>query len=241
MSLALSRYNSIRERILFLYNILNNRLYTVCVTPTMLMSIDDLRDRPEYSQDDFLNDTGYYEEYQERTFTIPRIIDILPNMVSEKQLGFRNANHAVTEIYESIQEYLQLWCELYNKAPEFPLPPMDELRNLELLAYTLFSDYKAIKGYTNNKHLYRSVKDEQEANRRGLMGLMGLMGLNAIGKGDGDDGISFVSHLDSIQQTNYGSIDVPLSDNPIITRKAVVDSLSTPDSVHNLGEWVFKG
>lgn len=240
MSLALSRYNVIRERILFLFNILNNRLYTVCLTPTMLMSIDDLRDRPEYTQEDFLNDAGYYEEYQERTFTIPRIIDILPNMVSEKQLGFRNANVAITEIYESIQEYLQLWCELHNKASEFPLPPMDELRNLELLAYTLFADYKSIKGYNDTKYLYRSVKDEEEANRRGLMGLMGLMGMNAIGKGD-EDGISFISHLDGIQQTNYGSSTLSLNDNPIITKKAVVDSLSAPESITNLGDWVFKG
>lgn len=243
MSLGLSRYNVIRERIFFLYNILNNRLYKVMVTPTMMMSIDEMRDRPQYYQEDFVNDTTYYEDYQERDLTIPKIIDILPNMVSERQLGFRDANSAVIEIYESIQEYIQLWCELVNKAPEFNMPPLDELRNLELLAYTIFDDYKSIKGYIDTKHLYAKVKDEEEANKRNLAGLRFLLSLTSMNSGkEPEDGIVFISHLDDFQGAGYHQASSTLNDHPIIAKKAVVDSLSSPESsIHNLGDWTFKG
>lgn len=240
MSLALSRYNYIRERLIFLYNILNNRLYTVCVKPSMLMSIEELRDRPFYYQEDFVNDTGYYDEYQERKFTIPKIIEILPNLMDGERPRFRNANEAVTEIFESIQEYLRLWVELVSKANEFQMPPMSELRNLELLAYSVFDDYKAIKGFNDSRHLYRQVKNDEEANRRNLVGLGVLLGMNAVGYGD-DTGLSFISHLDAIDGNQYSQLSADLSAHPIITKKAVTDSLSVPESVHDLGEWVFKG
>jgi len=237
VSLPLSRYNFIRDRIFFLFNILNNRLYAVYVTPKMLMSIEELRDRPEYTQDGFVNDPNHYDEYQERLYKIPQIIDILPNLVSEKELGFRDPNNAIVEIYESIQEYLQLWCELFHKAPEFPLPPMDELRNLELMAYSVFGEYKRIKSYLNNAHVYRKVIDEKAANRANLLGLAQLFGMAAAGSTT-EDGISWFSHLDGIQQAEFGGTS--FADHPILTNKAVADSLATPDSVHNLGEWVFK-
>lgn len=239
MSLPLSRYNFIRERLLFLFNILNNRLYTVFVTPKMLMSIEELRDRPEYTQEGYANDPGQYDEYQERLYKIPQIIDFLPNLVSEDELAFRDPNHNIVEIYESIQEYLQLWCELFNKAPEFPIPPIDELRNLELLAYTIFAKYRAIKSYLNNSHLYRKVIDEQAANKANLAGLAQLLGMNAIGTGDDRSGINWISHLDEIQPGDYGASG--FSDHPILTHKAVADSLAAPEGVHNLGEWSFKG
>lgn len=238
MSLPLSRYNFIRERLLFLFNILNNRLYTVFVTPKMLMSIEELRDRPEYTQEGYANDPGQYDEYQERLYKVPQIIDFLPNLVSEDELAFRDPNHNIVEIYESIQEYLQLWCELFNKAPEFPIPPIDELRNLELLAYTIFAKYRAIKSFLNNAHLYRKAVDEKAANKANLAGLAQLLGMSAIGTGE-KSGVHWVSHLDEIQPGDYGANS--FNDHPIFTNKAVADSLASPEGVHNLGEWTFKG
>lgn len=238
MSLPLSRYNFIRERLLFLFNILNNRLYTVFVTPKMLMSIEELRDRPEYTQEGFVNDPGQYDEYQERLFKIPQIIDFLPNLVSEDELAFREPNHNIVEIYESIQEYLQLWCELYSKAPEFPLPPMDELRNLELMAYTIFTKYRSIKSFLNNRKFTTTLIDEKAAEKANLMGLAALFGMSGLGAEE-KSGINWISHLDGIQPGEYGGGG--FGDHPILTHKAVADSLASPESVHNLGEWTFKG
>lgn len=242
MSLPLSRYNAIRERLIFLYNICNNRTYPIFITPEMMMSIDELRDRPEYKQEDFINDSEYYQEYQERRLTIPKIIDILPNLVNEKQLGFRRPTETLVEIFESIQEYNQLWCELYSKAPEFPTPPLSELRNLELLAYTIFPYYRLIKSYSNNKHLHVKLVDEQASHKANLMGLAQLLGMSAIGSGD-SSGISWISHLDTMMGNETSEYE-SYNHHPVIAQRAVADSLAAPSqnqSVHNLGEWEFKG
>ena len=237
MSLPLSRYNTIRERLIFLHNILQNRTYVVYATPKMLMSLDQLRDRTEYSQENVVGDSTYYDEYQERKLTIPKIIEILPNLISEKELGFRKPNTVVVEIYESIQEYLRLWVELNNAAPEFKLPPIDELRNLELMAYTIFNEYKRIKHHLNNRHRYEKQTDSDETMRANLLGLGRLLGMAAIGKGEGDE-ISFISYLDDLYSNNNPSFNYDsFADHPIISQKAVVDSLSS----NELGEWVFKG
>lgn len=237
IGLPLSRYNAIRSRLLVLFNILNNRLFEVWLTPQMMMSLEDMRDRPEYTQEGFANDTGYYTEYQNRHMKIPMIIDILPNMASEADIGFNNPTRVIPEIYESIQEYLQLWCELYRKAPEFPCPPMEELRKLELLAYTLFGQYKRIKPYQERREQRMAFKNSQAADKRGVLGLMALLGMKAMGHND-QDGISFISHLDEIHG-NVISDDLSFNHHPVITQKAVVDSLAAPTKQADLGEWIF--
>lgn len=242
MSLPLSRYNFIRSRLIELYNILNNRLYGVYLTPKMMMTLDQLRDRVEYTQEGFANDFHYLEDYQERKLTIPKIIDLLPNMVSEDELGFRNPNKVVVEIYESIQEYIQLWVELYRNAPEFPTPSLDELRQLELLAYTLFGKYKRIKPFLQNAETRRFAKDADTAHKRNLAVLASLLSFTPMGHDDG--GISFISHLDDIQPSPMMGDGMEFNAHPVIASKAVADSListPTPDISHELGDWFFKG
>lgn len=240
MSLPLSRYKFIRQRLIELYNILNNKTFAVFLTPKMLMNLDQLRDRVEYWQEGFVNDTHYFEDYQERMLKIPKIIDLLPNMVSEDELGFRNPNRVVPEIYESIQEYIQLWCELYRNAPEFPTPSMDELRKLELLAYTLFGMYKRIKPYLQNAEARNAARDGQEAYKRNLAALAGLLRFTPMGHDD-DDGLSFISHLDEIAPVSYSPNDLSFNAHPVIATKAIADSLADNNVTHELGDWYFKG
>ena len=237
MSIPLSRYNTIRTRLIELYNILNNRSFDVWVTPAMLMSLEELRDREEYSQEGFVGDPNYYNEYQVRRMNVPRIIDILPNLSSEKDLGFREPQIVIPLIYESIQEYICLWCELFKKAPEFPTPSIDELRKLELLAYTLFNFYKRIKPYLDKKKLRELGGDVQEIDKRNLMQLSALFSINAMGTPKAE--ISFVSHLDELFGDDTLNPGLSLSEQPYITNKAVADSLAAQDTPEDLGPWLF--
>lgn len=239
MSLALSRYQHIRERQLYLFNILNNQTFTVFVTPKMLMSLDELRHRDSFANEGVLGDPYYYDEYQERTMTIPMIIDILPNLVSEKELGFREPNTNITMIYESIQEYLQNWAELVAKETSFKIPPMAELRNLELLAYTIFEAYRGIKETANTQHFYQKQTDEETVKKANLASLSMLLGMNILNH-DRNGNVSWISHLDGMSgNKNYESLS-DLGSHPLMTHKAATDSLaSVTDSVHNLGEWTI--
>lgn len=234
-----SRYNQIRERIFFLYNIINNRAFPTWIAPKTLMDIDQLRGRYESKQDGYANDAGYYDNHQNRKMTCPQIIDILPNLTTADDLGFSNANVVVPQIYESIQEYIALWCEITNNAPEFKTPPMYELRWLETLAWHLFPMYKRIKPFIIDNDIEKQMLTDKALNRRGLVGLSMLFDYTKK-KGE----ISFVSHLDGLQDRDFVTSDSFLAgaDRPIMPSSAVVDSLSKLESNDSLtADWIFRG
>lgn len=234
MSLFLDRYKEIRTRLIKLHKVISNRLYKVYVTPAMRMTVEQIRDRTEYTQEGFVGDSNYFNEYQPIDLTMAGIIDILPNLVNERDLGFMEAHKSVVDIYESIQEYLQLWVELRSKAPEFKIPPINELRNLECLSYSIFPIYKKIKGYLNNTIYLKPVTTEEEAANYAMMTLESLFGMSAIGRSK-DNRINFVSHL------NYIDGGDELTNAPdVLSRLAISDSIAQ-DSVHNLGSWAFGG
>ncbi|MNM24603.1 hypothetical protein D3C81_350360 [compost metagenome] len=240
MSIALSRYNYIRERLITLFNVINNRTFPVYITPLMMMSLDEMRDRPEYHQDGFVNDNEFYSTHQVRKLKCPAIIDILPNLSSEKDLSFQNANEVIPQIYESIQEYISLWCELRVNAPEFTTPSTEELRKLELLAYSLFGRYKKIKPYLDKMKHKQVAADNADAEKRNILSLMALFGMKAIGTNN--DELSFVSHLDELEGGDVTALS--FENQPMITAKAVADSLTnieTPQTIQDLGDWIFKG
>lgn len=238
MSMTQSRYMHLRERAFFLYNILNNRMYGVWVAPKTLMSLEEIRDRSITVNEGSIPDANYFNEYQIRKMTVPSIIDLLPNVMGPNDLGFHDAGVAVTEIYESVQEYIALWCEITTHAPEFKTPPLTELRYLETLAYHIFPLYKKIKPYKVDADIERQLRDDKALNRRGLLGLGVLFGYN---KNMGE--ISFVSHLDALNaQDEFVGTDQFIQNAPNIPMPGLADSLaqlesSTPDAT----EWLFRG
>lgn len=237
MSLSHSRYNYVRERIFKLFNVLNNRLYPVWIAPKTTMSIDDLRNRYERREEGFANDATFYDDHQKRKMSIPALIDILPNVTSPGDIGFDNANKNVVEIYESIQEYIALWCEIHNNAPEFSTPPITELRYLETLAYFLFPGYKKIKPFVLENDIEKQIAQDRAVNKVGLMGL-GMLFSYSKQKQD----ISFISHLDALQKTEYVSADEYMH-QPVVPNSALVmDSLSRIESSDNtVTDWLFRG
>lgn len=234
MSLSLDRYKELRSRLIYLHKVIEYRVYTVYVTPAMRMTVDQIRDRTEYVQEGFVSDTNYYNEYQPIQLRMGGIIEILPNLAHEKDLGFMDANKSVVNIFETIQEYLQLWVELRSKAPEFRIPPLNELRNLECLSYSVFPVYKRIKSYLNNAIFRTPVNSEEEAANYAMLTLESLFGMTAIGRNK-DNTINFVSHLNHIDGGDE------LDNAPdVLARLAVSDSISK-DAVNNLGNWTFGG
>lgn len=238
MSMTQSRYMHIRERVFFLYNILNNRMYGVWVAPKTLMSIEEIRDRSTTVNEGSIPDSNYFNEYQIRKLTIPTIIDLLPNVMGPNDLGFDNAGVVVTEIYESIQEYISLWCEIMTNAPEFKTPSTTELRYLETLAYHIFPLYKKIKPYKVDADIERQMREDKALNRRGLLGLGVLFGYN---KKMGE--ISFVSHLDALSsQGEYLSAEQYGQDAPNVPTHGLMDSLAQlENSTPETSEWLFRG
>lgn len=248
MNLTYHRYNTIRERLLALFNVLNHRVYPVWIAPKTLMTTDELRGRYESKQEGFANDTRYYEEHQLRQIKIPQLLDIMENITGPQDIGFNNANKTVVEIYESIQEYIGLWCEVLRHAPEFGAPPRTELRALESLAYIIFPIYKSLKVFSVNQANREQFKYDQALNNQGLAGLGALFSMNRIGTKSNEE-ISFSSHLDALEEINNMPMlgDDAISHNalffpPAELTKLASDSISSMEDTSPMpNDWIFRG
>lgn len=236
MNILPQRYISIRNRLIELFNILEYRVYPFWIAPEFMMTTDQLRDRYEYVKDGYANDTQYYSQPELRNMEVVKLFKYLENFRDHTNLGYGQANTTVVEIYESIQEYLSLWCELI-RANVWQHPPMSELRNLESIAYLAFPHYRQIKPYRRNQVLNERYKQDQMLQSNGLAGFAALFGMYRLGNSREEE-ISFVSHLDSLNTSN----DVlPASTGPtfLSSHIASVDSLSRVEPTGGDPNWVF--
>jgi hypothetical protein len=193
-----SRYEFVRERLIFLYNILQNRTYRIWIAPEKLMTLDQLRNRPTYTQEGFANDTNFYSEKQMRVYRIPQLLDLLGNIQDVYDFGFEKPSKSIVEIYDSIIEYIALWCEIIKNVPEFKSPSFTELRELENFAYLLFNEYKKIKPFVKREANNKQYELDSQLEDRGLAGFRALFGMTSMHARSRDEGISFYSHLDEI-------------------------------------------
>ena len=239
--LDLKRYNYIREEIFRLYNILNNRLYPVRVTPVMMMTVEELRNRETFTRDDAVGDPHSYEDYQEIQMECHRIVKILPNLVKERDLGFARPNDHIVEIFESAQSYLRLWVELVTNATEFRPPPLDELRDIESLAYCLYPEYKKIKQYLLVRDSYLTKEDQAKKVEDGFMSLAALFGMTPHDLAKKDN-LDFISHLEGLG-IDTGRSTVTQEDfsalSALNSAGSVSDGLFAPEAPVDLPNWSF--
>lgn len=246
--LDIRRYNAIREELITLHNILNNRLYPVRLTPSMMMTVEELRNRETLMNDGMISAGDHYEDYMEVQMECHRIIGILPNLVRERDLGFARPNDHIVEIFESAQQYLRLWVELASNTGEFRIPPLDELRDIESLAYTLYPEYKKIKQYFQLKGFYDRKEDKNREAQDGFLSLAALFGIQSGVDGHRDNSVDFISHLEglgidtgrsTVSQEDLSAIQLAMP------TEAITDSLFTPQieqafPENGLPSWDFK-
>lgn len=211
--MELSRYNKLKDDLCELYTKIAFGHHTCWIAPKSMMATDELRNREEFSFEGTSGDVDYFDEPQKRILTIPMMMRYMVNFTELTELRFVNSNSTTVSIYEDIQKYLAGWCEMMREAPEIKTPGLPELKQLENLAYLLFSDYQKIKPFV--KEL-----EDREAYEKGfgskissggingvddIFGLgnyIALVGINsmtnqqAIYRTDKDE---FVSHLDALK------------------------------------------
>lgn len=220
--MELSRYNKLKDDLCDLYTKIAFGHHTCWIAPKSMMSTEELRDREEFSFEGTSNDLDYYDEPQKRILTVPMMMRYMVNFTDLTELRFANSNTTTVSIYEDIQKYLAGWCEMMREAPEIATPGLPELKQLENLAYLLFSDYQKIKPFVKemeDKKTYEkgfgSKISSGEVNGRddvfGLGNYIALVGINsmtnqqALYRTDKDE---FVSHLDELKSMFTGGNDV---------------------------------
>lgn len=208
MSMNFTRYDTVRKRLIELYNLLNNKVYRVWIAPEKLMTLDQLRSRPTYHQEGFANDTNYYSEKQMRSYKLPRMIDLMENLESYRDLTFEKPTASIIELYEGIQEWISLWCDIMRNLPDMKHPVLSELRKIENFAYLIFPEYKRMKPYQNKQANSRAALEANLVHDKGLATLASLFGMNStMGGGYKSESISWYSHLDALIPDNQQYAD----------------------------------
>lgn len=258
--LTFARYDFIRNRLIYLYNLVQHRGYRVHIAPEKMMSLEEVRARPTYTQEGFANDTNFYSEMSMRVMRIPMIIQYMENFTSADDIHFERYNKSIVEIYEGLTEYVALWCEIIKHAPDFKAPTFTELRELESLAYLLFNKYKRIKPFVKRESERKQYENDVQLEGQGLAGFRALFGLASMTSGITNgtkDGISFYSPIDELMgTTSHPSYDThtgpaaplwnPAPFNPeqaVAHQQPVVpfDSLfATQPQMQMNPDWIFK-
>lgn len=245
MNMLNARYNEVRSRLIRIHHSLSHNVYGVWVAPKTMMSTDEIRNREITVMEDQIPDEDYYSEPQLRELKVEHMLDFLENLTGPGDIGFRNSHQTVIPLYENIQEYLLLWCEIITNAPEFGHPPKTELRKLESLAYILFPTYKEVKPYILNQEHRDRGKIDKELEAKGILGLGALFSMNQFNSGKNGD-ISFISHLDKLEGGDtFGGFNIPEPTFFEAPRQisAPMDSISVSSQGQStpLADWIFTG
>ncbi|MNG47141.1 hypothetical protein D3C79_50080 [compost metagenome] len=207
-----ARYDFVRKRLISLYNIVQHRGYRVHIAPEKMMTLDQIRTRPTYTQEGFANDHDFYSEKGMRVMKIPQILMYMENFQSAEDIVFERYNKSVIEVYEGLTEYIALWCEIIKNAPDFKAPTFAELRELESLAYLLFNVYKRIKPFVKREKERKQYEQDTQLEGAGLAGFRALFGMSSMVEQvihGSKDGISFYSPLDELMGTSSHSYEGP--------------------------------
>ncbi|ASU03838.1 hypothetical protein JOAD_77 [Erwinia phage vB_EamM_Joad] len=199
--MLIARYNHIRGRLTALHDMIQHKQFSVWVAPVMFMDLEELRHRPTFQREDHVADHQFYETPQMRSMTVSQLVEILPNMNTPNDIGYCRPNEDIPLLYEGIQEYIMLWCEIIKDVPEVPFPPLDELYLLESFAYTLFPAYRSIKPYLDDKERQEQNGINARMSEMGLASFMGLFKQERFGAKMADGQLSFVSYLDMLKQS----------------------------------------
>lgn len=235
MSLTPERYEAIRIRLNELFVPLQGEAYPIFIKPSSLLTTDQLRNREVFTSEETGGDEGFFEEFQNRSLTIPMIIDVLPNLITARDIGFQNPNRDVVAIFENIQEYLSLWVEIILNEPVVTHPPFEELRSLEDLAYFIYSVYAQIKPFVTDQEHNAMFSTDAELNKQGLMGLGALMSMKSMGKQQARQEDGFVSHLDALQV-----LEQPENHPTYFKDGGVVDSMAIVEKAMSDPTWTFR-
>lgn len=147
-------YLNNRKKLIQLYKVIQFTGFDLIVAKQFRMTIEELEGREHISFNGSVPDTGLYNRAVLTNLTIPMMVDIIPNLPTPGHMGYRNPARDSIIIYESIQEYLNIWCNVIRDCAEFAHPTIQELYELELVAqwaYNAYQEYYYQKAIKENK------------------------------------------------------------------------------------------
>lgn len=148
------RYNQTRDRLRELYQDISFGGFYMFVPPHMFMTTEQVKNREVVSYDGSYAWGDPNATHQAHFITVPILEKLIKGENNVSSIGFYDADDSIT-LYKKITEYLDLWMDIANEAPEFYIPTLDELYRLEEVALWIFHTYKPVMMTRMNMKLER--------------------------------------------------------------------------------------
>lgn len=189
-------YKHTRERLIDLWRELSYGGFRMMVPPHMFMSTKELENREQVSYENSYNMGD--EIYTQRPYlvTVPHLSRLIKGMNKESRIGFFDADDSIS-LFKKITEYLDLWMDIANDCPQYFIPHLDELYELEEVALWVFHTYRPVMITRMNIRM-RKQQQETKHEPEGQNPFLLLLRMGATESVDEiPEDFSFVSVLDS--------------------------------------------
>ncbi|BAW98290.1 hypothetical protein [Vibrio phage pTD1] len=166
------------------------------VPPQMFMSTKEIKDHETVSYDNSYYMEGGLQTHRPYLVTVPHLQRLIKGLNRESGIGFFDADDSIT-LFKKITEYLNLWMDIANEAPQYYIPHLDELYELEEVALWIFHTYRLVMISNMNRRMREQRKNaENEPEGTNPFLLLLRMGASESVEEFPED-ITFVSVLDS--------------------------------------------
>lgn len=179
------RYMHVRSELMRLYTVLTEQTFTVIMPASHFLTLKQL----EYLEENPpLTGFETLDIPTERPFTIARILDAFKIMGGDVRIDFRYPRKDIPVIYESIQDYIRLWCEIKEAVGYLQTPPIEELEQIEQLARYVYTAY--------THYHYEKINKQFNVNVTSEMTLLDVIKGRMMYGDVVDEGISHISYTD---------------------------------------------
>lgn len=146
------RYTYVRKRLIDLWRELSYEGFRMFVPAQMFMTKDQIQNHEHVSYQDSFGWGDSIRTHQPFLITVPMLKDLIKGINKESTIGFYDADDSI-RLFTHITEYLDLWMEIANDAPQYYIPHVPELYELEDVALWVFHTYRPVMIHRANMKL----------------------------------------------------------------------------------------
>ncbi|AGB07242.1 hypothetical protein [Vibrio phage VP4B] len=189
-------YKYTRERLIDLWHELSYEGFRMMVPPHMFMTTKEIENHEHVTYENSYDMGGEIHQQRPYLVTVPHLSRLIKGMNKESRIGFFDAGDSIT-LFKKITEYLDLWMDIANDCPQYFIPHLDELYELEEVALWIFHTYRPAMITRMNIRMRKQQRDA-EHEPKGQNPFLLLLRMGATESVDEiPEDISFISVLDA--------------------------------------------
>ncbi|AUR81016.1 hypothetical protein FDJ25_gp117 [Vibrio phage Aphrodite1] len=146
------RYTYVRSRLIELWRELSFHGFRMFVPKHMFLTPEEITNHDHISYEGSYAWGSDLYAHNHYLVTVPMLKDLIKGINTESSIGFYDAEDSIW-LFKHITEYLELWMEVANEAPQYYIPHIPELYDLEEVALWVFHTYKPIMIHRANMKL----------------------------------------------------------------------------------------